>query len=168
MKGIAVCLALAAVPAQAQRLPENAITVGVERIFADYGEDGFPVFMLRHTALGANGAGVEFGFAMAGAMPIGLEIGPSFTAGNTALLHVRGGVSLLMLVIPGAYVGGAITLPVTRDIGIRFDSTYRVFFAGDTSAGLASVGVGVSFFSGRREPERPRAPCDCADAGQRP
>lgn len=162
-----LALVLAA-PIQAQRIPEHAISIGVERVFADFSGEGFAFLVLRHTALGTgDGPAMEFGVGLlpatsAPVMPFGFEIGPVLTAGRFPMLHVRAGLTLVMLVLPGAYVGGSMTIPIADPIAIRFDGTYRLFFAGHETAGLSSFAVGLSFFTGSR-PAAPPPRCDCEE-----
>lgn len=159
-------------PPQPLQRSGGQYTVGVEHLLIDSRLTAPPVLTFRYTPLGGGEsvAGAEVGFLL---VPVddftffALEFGPSFTTqSRQAILHGRLGFSLVMGVIPGAYIGGAVTIPIVDPVALRLDGTLRVYTGGHEVAGIGSLGIGLSFLPGRKAAEPPR-PCDCG-AGERP
>lgn len=167
--GVWLILAMAP-PALAQRAGDM-VSVGVERIVPpDWENKGFTAFVVRHTVLSPERAGLEFGALLApignGIGAVALEFGPAFSSSDgPVLFQARAGLSAMMLILPGLYIGGGITIPVSDPLALRLDATYRTYFWGSESIGFGSLGVGLSFLPGRRA-TAPK-PCDGA-AGERP
>lgn len=169
----ALLLLQALAPAPPPLHTGGQFTVGVDQILIDSRFVAPPAFMFRYTPLGGEDqyGGVEVSFVM---LPVddftifAAEFGPSFTSqSRRAIVHGRLGFSLVMGVIPGAYIGGAVTIPIVEPVALRLDGTWRVYTGGTDVAGLGSVGIGLSFLPGRRLVTPPARPCDCA-GGERP
>lgn len=142
-------------PGTAASFSGATVSVSIERM--DYKWESYDFLAVRSVALRPEGLGTEFSVLMPRYYPalLGLEVGPAVTLTNRhGALMLRGGVGLIFLVAPEAYLGAGAVLRIGGPVAVRIDIGARFLMTDYAWRRAGTAAIGLTFLT----PPRPRCP----------
>jgi len=151
-------LSAAAATLSAQERRGEMTSIGLERVMHLDADEGISMIMLRHTAVRTGRPGFDVGLGIVpyeGGAGFVFDAGAAWSIpGELATAHLRLGGSVVMALIPGFYGGVGLTIPIARQVGVRFDATHRTYIVpGYGSGSVWSAGAGIALIA-KRQKER--------------